>query len=126
MLRSLPAAVAVAVVLRVLPSNASVTPNPDLLGMVLDVGQAKSVVLDHTKAIAYVASVQFGLATVDVSSHIAPVVIGAANPSFYAEHVAVSGAVAMLMGGTQGVQFVDVSNPASPALLGACGLLSER
>src|SRR5437773_2259256 len=88
--------------------SAAMSPNTDLIGFVPDVGQAKDVVVDSTSGLAYVASIQFGLAVVDISNPVAPVVIGAANPPFYAEHVAVSGAVATLISGQFGMQVVDL------------------
>src|ERR1043166_1954297 len=108
----------IALLLCAVPCHAAVAPNPDLMGLVGDVGQAKDVALDSSTGLAYVASVQFGLSIVDVSSPITPVVVGTANPAFYAEHVAVSGGVATLISGQLGVQIVDVSTPSTPRTRG--------
>jgi hypothetical protein len=102
-------------------ASAAVAPNTDLIGLVADVGQTKDVAIDPSTGLAYVASVQFGLSVVNISNPGNAVVIGTANPSFYGEHVAVSGGLATVISGQLGMQVVDVSHPASPRTLGFMG-----
>jgi hypothetical protein len=58
------------------------TPAPlDLVGDVADVGQAKDVAIDAASGLAYVASMQFGLAVVDVTTPRQPLVVSTTNPA---------------------------------------------
>jgi hypothetical protein len=91
--------------------------DPTLLGSVAAVGAAKEVVLVGPRA--FVASAQFGLAIVDVSTPSQPTAVGVAVPPFYAERVAVSGTLAVLTGNSLGLKVVDVSDPTRPLTLGA-------
>src|ERR1035437_6259449 len=84
-------------------ASAAVSPNTDLIGLVADVGQTKDVAIDPSTGLAYVASVQFGLAVVNFPNPAVPVVIGAASPAFYGEHVAVSGGLATVISGPLGM-----------------------
>ncbi|MBP1688087.1 MAG: hypothetical protein H6Q33_4230, partial [Deltaproteobacteria bacterium] len=70
---------------------ASAPANLDLVGYVPDVGQAKDVAIDAQSGLAYVASMQFGLAAVDITNPARPVVLSTASPAFYGEDVAVDG-----------------------------------
>jgi hypothetical protein len=119
MVKNFAAAIIIASVLcGVTQSQAVVPPNPDLIGFVPDVGQARDVSIDPSRGLAYVASVQFGLTVVDISNPSQPVAIGGANPAFYAEHVTVSGSLATLISGTQGMRVVDITNPRLPLTKG--------
>jgi hypothetical protein len=89
-----------------------------LLGFVPDVGSAKDVLVDRARGLAYVASVQFGLAVVDVSTPAAPIAIAGAVPPFYGEQVAVDGALAVVSGNAAGLRVVDVSVPTAPRTVG--------
>src|SRR5436309_578141 len=88
--------------------------NPVLEGFVPAVGTARDVVVDAARGLAYVASSEFGLAVVSVANPSAPVVLGAANPPFYGDHVAVSGSLAIVTGNSLGLRVVDVSVPSAP------------
>ena len=88
--------------------------NPVLEGFVPAVGTARDVVVDAARGLAYVASSEFGLAVVSVANPGAPVVLGAANPPFYGDHVAVSGSLAIVTGNSLGLRVVDVSVPSAP------------
>ncbi len=80
--------------------------------------------------VAYVASEEFGLATVDVSDPRSPRVLGASNKPFYGNSLTVSGNRAYVTGSrtfyeSNGVMrsvavfhVMDVSNPAAPTVLG--------
>lgn len=118
MTKRLAVAIVAAVLCGVTASATTVAPNPDLVGFVPDVGQARDVSIVPSSSLAYIASVQFGLTVVDVSNPSQPVAIGGANPPFYAEHVSVSGSLATLTAGTQGVRVVDVTNPQLPLTKG--------
>ncbi|MFN8625413.1 MAG: hypothetical protein U0587_05455 [Candidatus Binatia bacterium] len=83
----------------------------DLVGYVLDVGQATDVAIDVQSGVAYVASMQFGLAAVDITNPARPTVLSTASPAFYADHVAVDGSVAVVVSGSSGLTVIDVSNP---------------
>ena len=100
-------------------ADAAVAPNPDLVGLIPDVGQAKDVAIVPSVGLAYVASTQFGLAVVDVSNPGSPVVIGCANPAFTGSGVAVGGGLAVVSAGGSGIRVVDVSNPFGPVTMGA-------
>ena len=82
--------------------------NPVLEGFVPAVGTARDVVVDAARGLAYVASSEFGLAVVSVANPSAPVVLGAANPPFYGDRVAVSGSLAIVTGNSLGLRVVDV------------------
>src|SRR5438876_990731 len=88
--------------------------NPVLEGFVPGVGTTRDVVVDAARGLAYVASSEFGLAVVSVANPSAPVVLGAANPPFYGDRVAVSGSLAIVTGNSLGLRVVDVSVPSAP------------
>src|SRR5207249_10490954 len=67
--------------------------NPTLVGYVPAVGIAKDVAVDSTRGVAYVASTEFGISTVNVSNPSNPVAIGGAIPPFDGEELAVSGSL---------------------------------
>ncbi|TMA38747.1 MAG: hypothetical protein E6J79_05780 [Deltaproteobacteria bacterium] len=100
------------------PSVGATTPactsNPVLTGFVPAVGTARDVVLDGARGLAFVASAEFGLAVVNVANPSAPVVLGAANPPFYGDRVAVSGSLAVVTGNSLGLKVLDVSSPSAP------------
>jgi len=93
--------------------------NPTLVGFVPGVGTAHDVVIDAVNHLAYVASAEFGLSVVDVSTPTQPVPLGAANPAFSGERVALAGSLATVSGGTAGLYVVDVSNHAAPKTVGS-------
>jgi hypothetical protein len=86
-----------------------------LRGFVPAVGSAKDVAIVGTRA--YLASAEFGLSIVDVTTPAAPVALGGATPSFYAERVAVSGTTAVLTGNGLGLKVVDTTDPRAPRVL---------
>ena len=96
------------------PATAAVT----LDGFVPGVGTARDVVVDSATNLAYVASGEFGLAVVDVSTPSQPVAVGGANPPFYGARVAVSGSLAVVGSASLGMTVVDVSVPAAPKVVG--------
>jgi hypothetical protein len=53
----------------------------DMVGYVPDVGQAKDLAIDAGCGLAYVASMQFGLAVVDVTTPRQPLVVSTTNPA---------------------------------------------
>jgi hypothetical protein len=81
------------------------------------VGSAKDVVVSGGRA--YVASAEFGLAIVDVSTPSKPVGLGGAIVPFYAERVAVAGNLAVLTGNGLGLKVVDIANPRAPRVVGS-------
>jgi len=91
-----------------------ITISANLIGMVSAVGSAKDVVVDASAGLAYVASAEFGLSIVDVSTPSQPSVVGVASPSFYGEHVAFSGDLAVVSSGSLGFEIVDISRPRAP------------
>ncbi|HYD47748.1 MAG TPA: hypothetical protein VEB21_05345, partial [Terriglobales bacterium] len=86
----------------------------ELIGFIADVGQGKDVVYDAANKRAFVASVQFGLTILDLHTPAAPVVLGAANPSFTGEQVAVSGDLASLIASSSGLTIVDITDLERP------------
>ena len=90
----------------------------DLVGFVPGVGTPSDVVVDATTSLAYVASREFGLSVVNVSNPSAPVAIGAANPAFYGQRVAVSGTLAAVSAGSLGMQIVDLTSTTTPRTVG--------
>jgi len=100
------------------PAVGATTPacalNPVLTGFVPAVGTARDVAVDPTRGLAYVASAEFGLTVVNVANPSAPVVLGAANPPFYGDRVAVSGSLAVVAGNSLGLKVLDVSVPSAP------------
>jgi fibronectin type 3 domain-containing protein len=92
--------------------------DPELIGFVPQVGAAKAVTVVPTSGLAYVASMEFGLAVVDVSDAAHPRATGGAVPSFYGERVAVSGSLAVLTGNTLGLYVVDVGDRTDPRVVG--------
>ena len=115
MLRRVPVCLLL-VMLGVSTGLASAPANLDLVGYVPDVGQAKDVAIDPQARVAYVASLQFGLAAVDIANPAHPVILSTANPAFYAEHTAVDGPLAVAVSGNSGLTVVNVSNPRVPPL----------
>jgi hypothetical protein len=90
---------------------------PALVGCVAAVGAAKDVVVVGNRA--YLASAEFGLSIMDVSTPGRPLPVGVANPPFYAERVAVSGTRAILSGNSLGLKVVDIADPTRPRVLGS-------
>ena len=79
---------------------------------------ARDVVVDSATNLAYVASAEFGLAVVDVST---PAPTGGRRrrqPAFYGARVAVSGSLAVVGSASLGMTVVDVSVPAAPKIRG--------
>lgn len=89
---------------------------PALVGFVPGVVRARDVLVSGTNA--YVASSEFGLSVVNISTPSAPVAIGGANPPFYGERVAVAGTVAAVTGRANGLYIVDISSPSRPLTVG--------
>src|SRR6185503_9934812 len=98
------------------PACASV--DLDLVAFVPGVGTPFDVAIDATNGLVYVASGEFGLSVVNASNPNAPVVIGAANPPFYGQRVAVSGALAVVGGRSLGMKVVDLTTPSAPITVG--------
>ncbi len=92
--------------------------NPELQGFVPGLFEARQIVYDPISKLAYVASDEFGLSIIDISTPSNPKAIGGAIPSFYADHVAVSGPLALLSSLGFGLNVVDVSNPYLPKTVG--------
>ena len=90
-----------------------------LVGLVPGVGTASDIVVDGTTHRAYVASREFGLSVVNVSTPSAPMVIGASNPPFYGQRVAVAGTLAVGTAGGLGFRFVDLTRPTTPRTVGS-------
>src|SRR3989442_468039 len=76
-------------------TSTTTMPLLSLVGLVPGVGTASDIVVDGTTHRAYVASREFGLSVVNVSTPSAPMVIGASNPPFYGQRVAVAGTLAV-------------------------------
>ena len=96
-----------------------VTVNPTLVGYVPAVGIAKDVAVDSTRGVAYVASTEFGISTVDVSNPRNPVAIGGAIPPFDGEELAVSGSLGVAPVSGVGMEVFDLSTPSAPRLVGS-------
>ena len=92
-------------------------PPSGLAGFVPSVGAAKDVVVSGGRA--YVASAEFGLAIVDLSTPSKPVGLAGAVEPFYAERVAVAGNLAVLTGNGLGLKVVDIANPRAPRVVGS-------
>lgn len=101
-----------------LVTAAGATANTRLVGFPRDVGQARAVHVDDSAQRAYVASGQFGVAVVDLSSPGTPVVIGSTVPPFYTDRVAASGAIVAAPVGNQSLAIIDASNPTQPCTVG--------
>jgi hypothetical protein len=102
-------------------ANATTAPSctaRQLIGFVPGVGTPYDVVVNTTTHVAYIASAEFGLSVVDVSNHMAPVVLGGANPPFEGSRVGVSGSLAAVDAGVMGLRLVDVSTPSAPKTIG--------
>jgi hypothetical protein len=89
------------------------------VGYVPGVGAAKDVMLVGNTA--YVASPDFGLALVDVTTPAAPRAIEGALPPFYGERVAVSGTLAVVTTSSVGLKVIDLGAAAGPTVVGALG-----
>jgi fibronectin type 3 domain-containing protein len=100
------------------PACTGGTLDPALVGFVPAIGGAKDVLVNPSNGRAYVASMEFGLAVASVSPSAAPVALGASNPPFYGERVALTGSLAVLTGNSSGLKVVDVSSPATPRTVG--------
>jgi fibronectin type 3 domain-containing protein len=92
---------------------------PALVGFVPGVGAAKAVAIDASTGLVHVASVEFGLATVDVSTPATPHPLGGANPAFNGERVAVAGGWAVVGANAAGLRVVDARYPFAPKTVGA-------
>jgi hypothetical protein len=95
------------------------TITPQLVGFVPTVSQTSDIAVDTTSLIAYMASSQFGLVSVDISSRSHPQPLGAANPPFYGDSVAFSGSLAVVGSGTAGLHIVDITQPSAPITKGS-------
>ncbi len=93
----------------------------DLTGFVPGVGTPYDVAVDAATGLAYVASREFGLSVVDATSPSAPVTVGAANPPFYGQRIAVAGSLAVVGGRSLGMRVVDVTTPSAPRTVGELG-----
>ena len=93
--------------------------NPTLVGYVPAVGIAKDVAVDSTRGVAYVASTEFGISTVNVSNPSNPVAIGGAIPPFDGEELAVSGSLGVAPVAGVGMEVFDLSTPSAPRLVGS-------
>src|SRR5438093_3465048 len=93
--------------------------NPTLVGYVPAVGIAKDVAVDSTRGVAYVASTEFGISTVNVSNPSNPVAIGGAIPPFDGEELAVSGSLGVAPVAGVGMEVFDLSSPPAPPLVGS-------
>src|SRR5437870_6311813 len=102
-------------------STTSTTTMPllSLVGLVPGVGTASDIVVDGTTHRAYVASREFGLSVVNVSTPSAPMVIGASNPPFYGRRVAVAGTLAVGTAGGLGFRVVGLTRPTAARTVGS-------
>src|SRR5947207_2286528 len=100
-------------------STTTTMPLLSLVGLVPGVGTASDIVVDGTTHRAYVASREFGLSVVNVSTPSAPMVIGASNPPFYGQRVAVAGTLAVGTAGGLGFRVVDLTRPTAPRTVGS-------
>lgn len=102
----------------------TVTPTTGVGGAVLKsfvqgVGSARDVtIIGNT---AWVASAEFGLSGINITTPASPSIIGAANPPFYGDRVAVSGTLAVVTGASLGLTVVDISTPSAPHPVGTLG-----
>ena len=102
-------------------ATVTVTPgggDPVLIGSVPGLGTPSDIVVDGAAGLAYVASQEFGLAIIDVSTPSMPVSLGVTIPPAFGYRVAVSGSLATLTGNASGLAVVDISTPAAPRIVG--------
>jgi len=104
---------------QVCATTQSAAATPELVGFVPGVGQSRDVVVDRIAGLVYAASDQFGLSIVDVNNPSNPVVIGAANPPFYGQRIAIAGSLGVGAAGSYGLKVVDISNPSAPEVVGS-------
>ncbi|MHB1038428.1 MAG: Ig-like domain-containing protein [Pirellulales bacterium] len=79
-------------------------------------GRTAGVTVSGT--LAYLADLDRGLVTIDVTNPAAPVRLGGYDAGTYAYGVAVIGTTAYVANNTAGLVIIDVTNPAAPARLG--------
>lgn len=96
-----------------------------IVGFIPGIGTANHVAVQDD--IAYIASGEFGLATVDVSNPNAPSFLGSADVPFHGLRASVQGSRVIVVGETPnlraGLWVIDVSQPARPRVQG--GLLTD-
>jgi hypothetical protein len=91
--------------------------DPTLMGYVPGVGAARDVVV--TGGTAYVASPDFGLALVDVTTPATPRAMEGTLPPFFGERVATNGTLAVVSTSSVGIKVIDLAATGSPTVVGA-------
>jgi hypothetical protein len=94
--------------------------DPELVGFIPGMGAAMDVAVDGAEA--FVASEDFGLSVLYVSSSSTPELLGSSDVPFIGDHVAVVGSTAVVAGETDAgkahLWVLGVSNATSPQILG--------
>ena len=103
--------------------NFSNPETPYLLATLPIPGTGKDVMLSDSGVYAYVAASD-SVEIVDLSTLEAPAIIGSVATPGTAQDLAVSGNYLYVADGSQGIQVVDVSDPASPTIVGSLGGVS--
>jgi hypothetical protein len=98
-------------------------PGSMVLGSFANTGDALDV--DARAGIAVVAADTSGVAILDISTPLSPVVIGSVDPAARIKGVAIDGNEVYAAADTEGLLVYDISDPANPTLVGSYAAPAE-